>query len=77
MPSEVGKLLIYLGLFLIVLGTLMVFLPKLNLPLGNLPGDIKLKKDNFEVYIPIASSLLISLLLTVVLNLLFLLFSKR
>ena len=77
MPSEVGKLLIYLGLFLIVLGTLMVVLPKLNIPFGNLPGDIKLKKDNFEVYIPIASSLLISLLLTVVLNLLFLFFSKR
>ena len=54
----------------------MVLLPKLNLPLGELPGDIKLKKDNVEIYIPLASSFLISLLLTVVLNIVFFLFRK-
>jgi len=76
MPTELGKFLIFLGLFLIILGTLMVLLPKLNLPLGNLPGDINLKKENVEIYIPLASSLLVSLLLTVVLNIVFLLFRK-
>jgi len=76
MPTELGKFLIFLGLFLIILGTLMILLPKLNLPLGNLPGDIKLKKENVEIYIPLASSLLVSLLLTVVLNIVFLLFRK-
>ncbi len=76
MPSEVGKVLIFLGIFLIVLGSLMVLLPKLNLPLGNLPGDIKIKKENFEFYFPLMSSLLVSLLLTVILNLIFLLMRK-
>jgi len=72
----VGKLLIFLGVFLIVLGTLMVVLPRFDLPLGNLPGDIRIKKDNFEFYFPLMSSLLLSLLLTVVLNLILLLFRK-
>jgi hypothetical protein len=77
MPQEVGKLLIFIGIFFVVLGTLMVFLPKLNLPLGNLPGDIKIKGKDFVFYFPLASSLLISLILTLLLNLIFLLFGKR
>jgi len=76
MTEEIGKLLIFLGLFMIVLGTLMVILPKFNLPLGNLPGDIKIEKENFVFYFPLASSLLISLVLTIVLNLLFMLLGK-
>ena len=41
-----------------------------RLPLGRLPGDISWRKGNTRIYIPIATSLLISLILTVVLNLL-------
>jgi len=77
MPEEVGKLLIFTGLFIATLGLLMVLLPKLNLPFGNLPGDIKIEKENFVFYLPLGSSLLISLILTLVLNLIFLLLGKR
>jgi len=77
MPEEIGKLLVFVGLFIAVLGLLMILLPKVNLPLGNLPGDIKIERENFVFYFPLASSLLISLVLTVVLNLIFLLLGKR
>jgi heme/copper-type cytochrome/quinol oxidase subunit 2 len=76
MAEELGKVLIFLGIFLLVLGTLMVLLPKFNLPLGNLPGDIKIEKENFVFYFPLASSILVSVILTVVLNLIFLLLGR-
>jgi len=75
--GELGKLLVLVGIFLTVLGTLMIVLPKLNIPLGNLPGDIKIEKDNFTFYFPIVSSLLISLVLTVIINVLISIFGKH
>jgi len=72
-----GKLLIFAGIFLTVFGILMVALSKVHLPFGNLPGDIKIERDNFTIYIPIASSIILSLILTGLLNLLLLLLSKR
>ncbi len=74
---ELWKIFTFLGFLFLFLGLLGFIFSKLNLPLGQLPGDIVLRKENFTVYIPIASSLLISLLLTVVLNLLFLLLDKK
>ncbi len=55
----------------------MVLLPKLNLPLGNLPGDIKIERDNLRIYIPIASSILISVVLTLLLNLMVWILGRR
>ncbi|NPA13756.1 MAG: DUF2905 domain-containing protein [Aquificae bacterium] len=74
---ELWKIFTFLGFLFLFLGLLGFIFSKLNLSLGQLPGDIVLRKENFTVYIPIASSLLISLLLTVVLNLLFLLLDKK
>ncbi len=74
---ELWKIFTFLGFLFLFLGLLGFIFSKLNLPLGQLPGDIVLRKENFTVYIPIVSSLLISLLLTVVLNLLFLLLDKK
>ncbi|HIQ25887.1 MAG TPA: DUF2905 domain-containing protein [Aquifex aeolicus] len=75
--GDFGKLLVLLGIFLTVLGTLTIVLPKLNIPLGNLPGDIKVEKGNFTLYFPIVSSLLISLVLTIIINLLISIFGKH
>ncbi len=69
--SELGKVLVFLGLFVLLLGVFMILADRINLPVGRLPGDITLKKDGFTLYIPIATSLLLSLLLTLLLNLLF------
>lgn len=57
------KILIFLGLTLIFLGFL--FGGKLD-PLGKLPGDILIEKENFKIYVPITTMLLISIILSVV-----------
>ncbi|MBI4428661.1 MAG: DUF2905 domain-containing protein [Ignavibacteriales bacterium] len=61
--TGVGKLLILLGGILVLVGVLLTFFDKIPY-LGKLPGDIHVKKDNFEFYFPLATSILLSLLLT-------------
>lgn len=61
--SEIGKLLMLAGAFLVVLGGAFLFFPKLPF-LGKLPGDISIKKENFELYIPLGTSILLSLVLS-------------
>ena len=60
-----SRLLIILGLVLVAVGVLWPVIAKLGL--GRLPGDIVIERENFRLYIPIATSLLISLLLSLVL----------
>jgi hypothetical protein len=61
--SDIGKILVGLGALLMVVGVILLFVPKIPY-LGKLPGDIHIKKDNFELYIPLATSLLLSVLLS-------------
>jgi len=65
--SELGKLLIVAGAVLLVAGLALTFLGKTNLPLGRLPGDILYRGKNATVYFPLATSILLSIILTVVL----------
>jgi uncharacterized membrane protein len=65
----VSKFLILLGILLIIVGILWSFLGKLGL--GRLPGDIIIERDNVHVYIPLATSILISIVLSAVLSILF------
>ena len=60
-----SRLLIIFGLVLVAVGVLWPVIAKLGL--GRLPGDVVIERENFPLYIPIATSLLISLLLSVVL----------
>jgi hypothetical protein len=64
----IGKLLILFGIILIVLGGILVFLPKIPW-LGKLPGDFLFQGEKFSIYFPLATSILISLLLTLLLAL--------
>ncbi len=66
-----GKLLILFGIILILIGVILIFIEKLPFPLGKLPGDIYVRKENFIFYFPIATSLIISIFLTIILNLIF------
>ena len=68
--SDVGKILVVIGLALVALGLLIWLGGKWNLPLGRLPGDIQIDRPNFKFYFPIATCLLISLVLTLVMWLL-------
>ncbi len=61
----IGKLLVLLGAVLVVVGLALMFAPKIPF-LGKLPGDIHIKKDNVEFYFPLATSLLISVLLSAI-----------
>jgi len=64
--SETGKILIGMGLLLVVFGLILVLAGRSHLPLGRLPGDIVYRGKNTVVYFPLATSILLSILLTLV-----------
>jgi len=63
-----AKILIFFGLILILLGLFFILIEKIPY-LGKLPGDIYIKKGNFVFYFPLATSIILSILLTIILNL--------
>ena len=65
--NELGKLLIIIGAVLLLVGGLLVLGARLPW-FGNLPGDIVVKRDNFTLYAPIGTMILVSILLTLLLN---------
>ena len=73
---ELGRLFIILGLFLLVFGALLMLFSKTPIGFGKLPGDIVFKRGSFTFYFPVATSLIISLLLTLILNFIFWLMKK-
>jgi hypothetical protein len=62
--------MIVIGLGIAGIGVLMVLLSRLGIPIGRLPGDIRLQGENVTCLIPMASMILISLLLTIAVNVL-------
>jgi len=66
---ELGKLLIVGGLVLAALGAILLLIGRL--PAGMLPGDILVQRKNFTFFFPIATSIVVSLVLTLLLNLFF------
>jgi len=67
--TDLGKLLIVLGAIMLVAGVVLFLLGRTSLPLGRLPGDIVYRGKNTTFYFPLATSILLSLVLTVVLYL--------
>ncbi|MEE9274221.1 MAG: DUF2905 domain-containing protein [bacterium] len=63
-----GRLLIVLGAVLVAVGALLVLAPKIPF-LGRLPGDIHIRGKNFSFHFPIVTSILLSVVLTILLNL--------
>ena len=61
-----GKLLVAAGLIIAAVGLLVM----VGVPIGRLPGDITVKRGNFTFYFPLATSILASILLTLLLSLL-------
>ncbi len=68
--ATLGKLLIGAGALLAVLGLLLLAATRLGLPLGRLPGDVVVRRRGWTLYIPWASMLLLSLVLTLAIHLL-------
>jgi hypothetical protein len=67
--DDLGRTLLLIGVLIAVVGGVLLLIGQVPW-LGHLPGDISIERGNFRFYAPIATSLLISLLLTIVLNLL-------
>ena len=62
-----GRMLIVLGVALVVIGGILMLLGRTGLPLGRLPGDILYRGKTTTFYFPLASSILISLVLSLIL----------
>ena len=65
--TDIGRIIMILGISLIVIGGLVMLIGRMGLPLGRLPGDIVYKGKNTTFYFPLASSILISVVLSIVL----------
>ncbi len=63
---NLGKLIIVLGVVLVAVGLLFVLLARTQLPIGRLPGDIIYRRRNFTFYFPLATSILLSIVLSLV-----------
>jgi hypothetical protein len=59
-----GRLLLFLGLGIAALGVLVMA----GVPFGRLPGDFMIRKGSFSFYFPLATSIIVSILLTLVLS---------
>ena len=66
--SSVAKCFIYFGIILIIIGGLLYIFSKIGV--GRLPGDIFILKGSFKFYFPLATSIIISIILTLILNIL-------
>jgi Protein of unknown function (DUF2905) len=62
-----ARILIILGVLLLVAGLVVAAAGRLNLPLGRLPGDISYRGRGWSIYVPLATSLLVSIVLSLVL----------
>ena len=63
--GSLGRALIVIGALLVVLGVILTAAP--SLPLGRLPGDLRIERPGLRVYLPITSSLIVSALLSLAL----------
>jgi hypothetical protein len=70
-------MLMLIGAAIVVIGALLRFAPGLFAWFGNLPGDIEIEGDNSRVFIPITSMIVISLVLTIIVNVLGAVFRDR
>jgi len=68
--ADFGKLLLLLGALLVVAGAAIMLLGRSHLPIGRLPGDFLYRGKKTTIYFPLATSLLVSVVLSVVLYLL-------
>ena len=64
--GEIARIMILIGAVLILVGLVMLAVPRLPF-IGKLPGDIILKKDNYTLYFPLATSIIISVIISLVL----------
>lgn len=66
--ESIARYLMLAGLILFLVGGLVFLAVKVNLPLGRLPGDLRFGGEAFSLYLPCATSILLSITITVIIN---------
>jgi hypothetical protein len=69
MDQQTGKYILIAGIFIVLAGMLVYFFHDNLKWLGRLPGDIRVEKQNFRFYFPLTTMVIISLVLTILINL--------
>ncbi len=68
MPQSIGKYIMAAGIILIIAGALIYFSHGRLKWFGNLPGDIRIERDNFRFYLPLTTMIILSILITIIVN---------
>lgn len=74
--SDFARLLIIIGLVITFAGVLILIAIRFFPWLGNLPGDLRIEGENYRIYIPLATMLLISILASILLNIVIRIFRR-
>jgi hypothetical protein len=74
--AQFAKILVLLGGILILAGGVVYLFSRLNIPLGHLPGDFHFGGENVNIYLPCATSIILSIILTILLNVILRMFKK-
>ena len=64
--ADLGKIFIFFGAVLLAVGLLLLLLGRTNLPVGRLPGDVVYRGKHTTFYFPLATSILLSIVLSIV-----------
>jgi hypothetical protein len=64
-----GRIFIIIGIVIIVIGLLLQYGNKI--PIGKLPGDFVIRRENITIYFPLATGIILSIILTVIINVIF------
>jgi len=75
--SSLARILVILGVVLILAGGVVYLLGRLNLPLGRLPGDIRIQRENFTCIFPLTTMILLSIGLSVLINIVLRLLNRK
>lgn len=67
--QEMGRVLVVVGIAVVVLGGLLMVLGRTGLPLGRLPGDIVFKGKSTTFYFPLATCIVVSVVLSIIMYL--------
>lgn len=68
MDQQTGKYVILAGVIILIAGIVIYFFHNYFRWLGKLPGDIRVEKENYRFYFPIVSMIVISVLVTIIIN---------
>lgn len=74
--EAMARYIMFAGIILFLIGGGIYLAAKFGLPLGRLPGDIRIEREGFSFYFPLASSILVSVVLTILLNVIIRLLKK-